>query len=185
MRSAGPELDRGVFLLAMRTALSVIGVIVFGIGSGICVGGSLLVIALGSQASPGVLAAWLIGSALFLLAGVRYVVQPARMGWGVRASASAALALGLILFHPVIFGLPGRIGETLFLMRIRTGMSADQVRALMTKTGGMEYGGDNGFIVHYADFEMVCFARGDAIHVTFDTNDNVRSWQVDEWSDGC
>ena len=76
----------------MRTTLYVVGVIFFGVGTAICVGGSLLVIALGSQASPSVVAAVLIGTALFLYAGVRLVVQPGLKGWSVRAWSSAALA---------------------------------------------------------------------------------------------
>lgn len=113
---------------------------------------------------------------------------------------SAAAILALILFYfflsPWLFGLPGRNAEARYAAAIKVGMSRDEVVKLDTETNAADYGTplrdrnveDPPGTLHayFADYILIpCFASGTAYSLYFDSDNHLRSWRSDPWSDGC
>lgn len=162
-----------------------LGTTLFGIGLAVFTGGSLVVIGTGWQAIQ-LAITWLILAALFVAAEVRWFLRLEQMRWK-RLGISVAIAVPvLVLFHPFILGLPGRIGEALFLAQVNKGMNESQLFALMTRTGGDGPGfGKRWPGVGYMTVGTICIAAGDVIYVALDSKGHPSSWYVDQWHDQC
>lgn len=164
----------------MSKSSSTISTIFSGVGFAILIGGSLVVMGIGWQATL-LIATWLIGATIFIAAEVRWIMR--RSAFWMTVVISVVV---LVIFHPLIFGLPGRIGEALFMTLINTRMEEEQVLALMTRTGGEEsWFGSNGPEVRYTTIGTICVATGDAVHVALDNQGHPRSWYVDHWGEFC
>ena len=164
----------------MNKSSSTTATIFSGVGFAVLIGGSLVVIGVGWQATL-LVAAWLLGAAVFIAAEVRWIMR--RSGFWMTVLISVVV---LVIFHPLIFGLPGRIGEALFLTQINTSMKEEQVLALMMRTGGDEsWLGTSGPTVRFTTIGTICVASGDEVRVTLDDQGHPRSWSVDHWGEFC
>lgn len=106
----------------------------------------------------------------------------------------------LLMIHPLLLGLPGRIGEFRFERGLHEGMSRGDVAALAHSTGGQSGSGewlwgesngareeiDSGALpIMYADLETICVGSGNLYLLHFDRADRLSSWRAEYWSQGC
>lgn len=102
------------------------------------------------------------------------------------------LALLLLVVHPWLLGVPGRIAELRFKHAVREGMSRAEVAALAKSTRG-----DCCFLapqiepntgpmeIDYTEWWTSCVRGGTTYLLDFDQHDRFRSWHAQPWKLGC
>lgn len=104
------------------------------------------------------------------------------------------ILVGLLLVHPWLFGIRGLLDSGRFERGLRTGMSLAEVQRLKNTTDSYNspdpiqvYGTDPTYApwVEYATWETFCAAGGNQYILYFDAEQNLRSWKVQRFLDGC
>jgi hypothetical protein len=103
--------------------------------------------------------------------------------------------LGVLVLHPYIFGLPGRIAEANFQRRIHPGITRAEVMLLARRYGGTTpfFGdlepyvrGPSGELnVWFADWVSLCIVNGKNYSFYFSPNSELRSWKVEPLGNAC
>jgi hypothetical protein len=138
--------------------------------------------------------AWAV-TILVIMLGSVYVIRPKEPGWERRAIASAGLILVFALWQEYMFGLPGRIGESIFTANLRTGMPRAKVERLARLTfsqdtgdipsPSIKYPDPNARFVFYTDMATFCVDSGMLYVVHFDQNGQVGFLSVYPWKSNC
>lgn len=108
------------------------------------------------------------------------------------------LYLGGLFFHPYVFGLRGRIAESIFEKQLHVGMTRADVITL-----AQHYGGSNPFnpglghgeewdthspgavYVVFTDWETLCIGNGNEYELYFSANSRLLQWKVQPWGNAC
>jgi hypothetical protein len=114
--------------------------------------------------------------------------------------AVALAAVIMLIIHPWLFGLPGRIESIRFRAGLHEGMTRAQVRRLieithgdtsisvtpMTEFQGMRQETEAGVtLVHFIDMASLCEASGPLYHLRFDRDGRLGPWTVTSWVNVC
>ncbi len=106
----------------------------------------------------------------------------------MRWRIGCGIILLLLLIHPWLFGLPGRLQEYRFQHGLKPGMTKDQVSRLWASTGvqdGPVPDQYNGLHFLSVDWATLCDDRGQDIWVFFDRQKHVQSWNTSPYRTGC
>jgi hypothetical protein len=135
---------------------------------------------------------------VILILALLAVIPQARRAMSTRKGLVVAIALGflgVVFFHPYVFGLPGRLAETSFQEQIRPGMTRSQVIALARKYGGKTpffsdlepyvRGPDGALNVFFVDWATFCVGNGNNYSFYFRPNSKLRSWKVERLGNAC
>lgn len=97
-----------------------------------------------------------------------------------------AVTIVLILAHPWLFGLPGRVQEWRFQLGLHKGITRAQVLHLASATGNAASTEPNGNVdIVGWDFGTVCIASGKERIAQFDDAGRAALWNVTAHGDGC
>jgi|GEM_PF-4713455 len=98
----------------------------------------------------------------------------------------------LLIIHPLILGLPGRIGETVFQVNLHSGLARTHAVALRRVTLGSDAGvsaratdSKDYLEAWYTDWATLCLGGGKHYVLHFGKDGRLQSWGVEEWTDGC
>lgn len=113
------------------------------------------------------------------------------------------LAIALFFVHPYLFGLPGRIAETLFQSGLHQGLPRADVIRLASKLGGMDtmqdrinsndprwtldlsHGAPGQLDIIFIDSLTFCIEGGNWYTLNFGADWKLRSWSEQPWGSGC
>jgi hypothetical protein len=99
----------------------------------------------------------------------------------------------LLLLHPYIFGLPGRIAEDRFQKKIHSGMTRPEILRLAEAYGGSGLLGsplydqrsDGLLIVSFTDSVTFCVVGGKEYDFYFRPDWMLTEWKVHDWGNAC
>ena len=99
----------------------------------------------------------------------------------------AVLATALVVGHPYLLGLTGRISEFRFEHRLRTGTPREQVLALALRLGytpepwarDVREGATGPLQVTFTDFATLCISGGKNYDLMFDQRSRLIDWKVE------
>ena len=105
--------------------------------------------------------------------------------------------LGLLCFHPHLFGIRAVIGERLFESRLRVGMSLDDALELALEYGAIQGGLQSpprppsvpsyydGLDVTFTDFYTFCMDGGRTYTLYFSADRRLKEWHSEPFSNAC
>lgn len=133
--------------------------------------------------------AW-VCTALLLFSMIKYFIKFKRLGW---KALTWAVVLGVVfaaISHPFVYGVPGRVGETILGTTLKVGMSRGEVVELGRYTGASTWREidsvtPNSIKFSYVEYATLCAGGGSEFDVHFDNQQRVTSWHVEPWGDSC
>src|SRR5581483_6791863 len=114
--------------------------------------------------------------------------------------AFSVIYVALLLFHPYLFGLPGRIAEVQFQRHIRLGMKRSEIVRSAKQYGGTgpgfsdvttaenspyDWRSDASLDVYFIDFATLCVTGGRAYYFYFRPDFTLMAWKSEGWSNAC
>lgn len=103
--------------------------------------------------------------------------------------------IAFIFLHPYLFGLPSRIGEMMFISKVRDGMTKRELVTLADQYGG--HGPFNGasspidelrgntIVIQFENMATLCFGGGDEFVFRFSADDLLEGWKENGLENGC
>lgn len=101
------------------------------------------------------------------------------------------LLIALFLLHPLLVGIPGRIDSFRFGRHLSYGQPSDEVEKLRNATspenGRLPFSESYGspVVIRYMTWGSFCIEGGEQYALVFDSEQRLRSWSVEDWTDGC
>jgi hypothetical protein len=105
------------------------------------------------------------------------------------------IALVLVVIHPYLLGLTGRVAETIFQHELRVGMQRSDVVSLARRLGGnvdsprwmdnLETGAPGKMNVTFIDLVTLCISGGRTYGLTFNGHWRLTSWGASRWGNAC
>jgi hypothetical protein len=118
----------------------------------------------------------------------------AKLLW-VKAAFAGVAILTMLLGHPYLFGLRGRVAESIFQSHIHAGMTLKQVINFERKLGGADdlpagaetwLPGAPGVVrVKFTDSVTLCIVAGKAFDLDFNSLWLLESWTIRNWGNAC
>jgi hypothetical protein len=101
----------------------------------------------------------------------------------------------LVLGHPWLLGLWGRVGEQTFQHDLRIGMPRSEVLALARRSGGRAYvptpsysiesGAPGQLRVSFVDSFTLCIENGKEYQLLFNERWMLTGWEASDWGNAC
>jgi hypothetical protein len=107
--------------------------------------------------------------------------------------------LVLVVLHPYIFGLPGRIAEMRFQMGLRRGLTRAEIIRLAQKYKGTgpfgtgldmtepvwDWRSEGAVHIQFVDWSTLCIVGGKDYAFYFSPNWRLTEWKVAGWGNAC
>lgn len=104
--------------------------------------------------------------------------------------------LAFLFLHPYIFGLPGHIGEMVFMSKVHHGMTKRELVTLADQYGGHgPFNGDissppdevrgNTVVIQFETMSTLCIGGGDEYVFHFAVDDLLEGWKENGWENAC
>ena len=99
----------------------------------------------------------------------------------------------VVILHPYVLGLIGRINENIFRRELHVGMARGEVLARARALGYVrepwkrdEVEGATGpLYIQFVDFDTLCISGGKAFDLNFDNHLRLTTWVVTDWQNAC
>jgi|SRR5580698_5029899 hypothetical protein len=118
---------------------------------------------------------------------------PVKKRW-ITWSTSAIIGIALLLGHPYLLGVRGRIDEYHFHRDLRLGMARSEILTLARRFGGRVYVPSGTFIangapellrVSFVDSFTFCSEDGKEYQLSFSSHWRLTGWTVSDWGNAC
>lgn len=106
-----------------------------------------------------------------------------------------AVILAIVVIHPYLLGLPGRVAEATFQHELRLGMHRSDAVRLARRLGGnvdsprwmdnLKTGAPGNLDVTFIDLVTLCISGGKNYELGFSGQWRLTSWDVSRWGSAC